>query len=128
MGNQHRESDGDGPGEAENGEIAEPISNGSDGRNEKGQFTKGHPGGPGGSMLAARASQFRDEMLNAVSRDDMRIIIEKTVSEAKKGRQWAVHEIFDRLLGKPAVSVSVDAELKSFGVLLVSEEIVRTDD
>ena len=78
----------------------EPTRNGDNGRDEHGRFTQGNPGGPG-NPLAQRVGKLRTALLNAVTEDDMREIIEALVEKAKAGNIAAARVLFDRTLGKP---------------------------
>ena len=72
----------------------------SDGRDSRGRFAKGNPGGPG-SIHAARVAKLRAALLNAVSEEDMREVIAKLVELAKSGDTRAIKELLDRVLGRP---------------------------
>jgi hypothetical protein len=49
-------------------------TNGGDGRDPTGRFTKGNPGGPG-NPLARSVALMRQTMLEAVSDEDLREIV-----------------------------------------------------
>jgi hypothetical protein len=77
-----------------------PSPNGKSGRDPKGRFLTGNPGGPG-NPLAKSASQLRSMLLTAVSADDVRAIVKKLVEQARAGEPWAIKELLDRMLGRP---------------------------
>ena len=85
-----------------------PSTNGDNGlvetRDCKGRFLVGNPGGPGNPQ-ARNVATWRAALAGAVSPDDVAEVTEKLKGAAKAGEPWAVHELFDRLLGKPHVSV-----------------------
>ena len=72
----------------------------SDGRDSRGRFAVGNPGGPG-SFNAKRVARLRAALLNAVSEEDMREVIAKLVELAKSGDTRAIRELLDRVLGRP---------------------------
>lgn len=75
----------------------EPFGNGRDAR---GRFTKGNPGGPG-NPAAKRVAALRMALLEAVTEDDMRVIVRRLVKEAKAGNIQAAREVLLRTLGRP---------------------------
>lgn len=101
-----------------------PSPNGGNGqRNGKGQFVKGHPGGPGnpqGRYVAA----WRAALFDAVSPDDIRAVVGVLVDRAKAGEPWAVRELLDRALGKvqPAPD-DRDAESNRVVTVVVPNEL-----
>ena len=74
--------------------------NGSPSRNGHGRFTKGNRGGPG-NPNAKQVARLRNEMLNAVSPEDMRAVVDKLIEKAKAGDTQSIKELFVRTLGKP---------------------------
>ena len=72
-------------------------------RDEHGRFLPGTTPGPG-NPYAKRVGQLRSALLNAVSEDDMREIIEALVAKARKGDIAAARTLFDRVLGKSVES------------------------
>jgi hypothetical protein len=83
--------------------MKSPTANGDNGRDDRGRFLPGNPGGPG-NPLAVRVSKLRSALLNAVTEDDMREIVRKLVSLAKDGDTVAARILFDRVLGRPVES------------------------
>ena len=78
-----------------------PTGNGSNGgRDDRGRFTQGNEGGPG-NPHSLQVSRLRSALLNAVTEDDMREIIEALVAKAKAGSIAAARVLFNRTLGKP---------------------------
>jgi hypothetical protein len=67
-------------------------------------------GAPIGNQNAAKSRVFSDALRRAIAQDDgvrIRKAAEKMLDLAAEGEQWAVKEVFDRLEGKAAQSLSV---------------------
>jgi len=79
---------------------ANPSTNEGNGRDDKGRFTIGNPGGPG-NPHAAKVARLRTAMLEAVDEGDMKEIIGKLKELATGGNVSAIKEILDRCLGRP---------------------------
>ena len=73
---------------------------GHEGRDTRGRFTRGNSGGPG-NPLGARAARFRAAIMEAVSEDDLRQVIEALVRQAKSGDLGAIRELLVRTVGRP---------------------------
>jgi hypothetical protein len=84
-----------------------PSTNGGNGRDATGRFTKGNPGGPG-NPFARRVALMRQTMLEAVSDEDLRAIVRTLVDQAKRGENNSVQILFDRLFGKPTAAPDPD--------------------
>jgi len=85
----------------------EPTGNGDNGdngdngeRDDRGRFTQGNSGGPG-NPHSLQVSRLRSALLNAVTEDDMREIIEALVAKAKEGSIAAARVLFNRTIGRP---------------------------
>ncbi len=78
----------------------QPSPNGPNGRDDRGRFASGNPGGPG-NPHACQVGRLRTALLAAVSEDDMTSIVAKLVAMAKAGDVRAIKEVFDRTLGRP---------------------------
>ncbi len=76
-----------------------PSTNGKNGRDANGRFTKSNPGGPG-NPLAGRVAKFRAALLSAVSENDLKAIAKKLVAKAKTGNIPAIKELLDRTVGR----------------------------
>jgi hypothetical protein len=76
---------------------ASPSPNGRDGR---GRFTRGNPGGPG-NPAGGHAERLRHALLNAVTEDDVKAIAEALVASAKTGDVQAIRELLNRTMGRP---------------------------
>ena len=79
-------------------EPSPPFADGA--RDTGGRFKPGNPGGPG-NPLAARVARLRAALLDAVSPDDVRAVVEALVAEAKRGSVPAARELLQRALGAP---------------------------
>ncbi len=71
-----------------------------DGRDLRGRFTMGNPGGPG-NPLAAKVSKLRSALISAISEQDIIDIAEALVRQAKEGDVTATRELLLRTLGRP---------------------------
>lgn len=70
-------------------------------------------GAPVGNQNAAKSRVFSDALRRAIAQDDgMRIrkAAETMLDLAASGEPWAVKEVFDRLEGKAAQSVTVGGD------------------
>ncbi|MFT5051629.1 MAG: hypothetical protein ACI8QZ_003048 [Chlamydiales bacterium] len=81
----------------------------ADGRDSKGRFGKGNPGGPG-NPLVSKVMALRSAFMNAVTPDDMREVVEAMVREAKAGNVQAAKLFIERCLG-PAEALDLLARL-----------------
>ena len=77
-----------------------PSTNRPNGRDARGRFTKGNPGGPGNPHVAAVA-KWRTALVETVTAADLRRVIRKLVESAEAGEPWAIRELLDRTLGRP---------------------------
>lgn len=90
-----------------------PSTNGANGlpavvRNAKGRFLPGNPGGPGNPQ-AHNVAAWRKALADTVSADDVAEVTRRLIEAAKAGEPWAVHELLDRLIGKPSVQIDFQA-------------------
>jgi len=86
--------------------MIEQSANGSSGRNSKGQFAKGNPGGPG-NPYARHVARLRASLIEAVG-DGLKDIVQGMVTAAKGGDVAAAKLLLSYLLGKPVESVEPD--------------------
>ncbi|MFT5430178.1 MAG: hypothetical protein ACI9OJ_000851 [Myxococcota bacterium] len=82
----------------------------ADGRDAKGRFGKGNPGGPG-NPLVSKVMALRSAFMNAVTPEDMKEVVEAMVREAKAGNVQAQKLFIDRCLG-PAEALDLLARLE----------------
>ena len=95
--------------------ITHPSPNGSNGRASNGQFGKGNPGGPG-NPRAKTVAILRSMLLDAVTENDIRAVVQMLVAKAKDGDIPAARELLNRIFGKPINSLEqdrIDLERKS---------------
>jgi hypothetical protein len=97
--------------------------NGLEARDKKGRFVKGNPGGPG-NPNARKVANWRQTMAQSVSDDDLADAITQLKKAARAGKPWAIRELLDRCLGKPAVHVELQAgadEMARYNEVLAAE-------
>ena len=71
-----------------------PIENG--GRDIRGRWTTGNPGGPGGGKHAHRVMALRSAFLRAITDEDMARVVRAMVAEAESGNVAAAKLLCDR--------------------------------
>ena len=76
---------------------SDPIENG--GRDSRGRWTKGNPGGPGGGKHARRVMALRSAFLRAITDEDMERVVRAMVEEAVGGNVAAAKLLCERALG-----------------------------
>jgi hypothetical protein len=92
-----------------------PSPNGpnGDGRDSQGRFAKGNPGGPGNPFVR-RVASLRNAMLDAVTEDDLRSVVQAVVGKAKAGDLAAAKLLLDYCIGRPPEAIDPDrAELEA---------------
>ena len=87
--------------------MIEQLTNGSSGRNSKGQFAKGNPGGPG-NPYARHVARLRASLIEAVGDDGLKDIVQGMVTAAKGGDVAAAKLLLSYLRGKTVESVEPD--------------------
>jgi hypothetical protein len=75
-------------------------------RDEKGRFITGNGGGPG-RPARAREERFLEITLQTVTYQDWKDIIQKAVTQAKRGDSQARKFLADYLLGPPSQKVDL---------------------
>jgi len=75
----------------------------SDGRDSRGRFTQGNPGGPG-NPDTKRTAELRSTIREAVTPEDMAEVMGVLIEKAKAGELAAIRELFDRTIGKATES------------------------
>ena len=71
------------------------------GRDPRGRFTKGCPGGPGRPKKRYTAVELRHALLETVTREDIQEIVGGLVVRAKGGDVSAAREVLNRIFGPP---------------------------
>ncbi len=69
-------------------------------RTASGKFARGNPGGPG-NPNAQRTADLRALLMQTVTENDLRTVLNKLVRLAKGGDLAAIRELLDRVFGKP---------------------------
>lgn len=77
------------------------------GRDKRGRFTEGNPGGPG-NPNARQAAALRSTIREAVTPEDMAEVMRVLLDKAKAGELAAIRELLDRTIGKPTESELAD--------------------
>lgn len=77
-----------------------PSPNGDNGRDTRGRFAKGNPGGPG-NPLAKRVGELRAELLRTITPATIRAVVAKLIAKAKTGDAFAAREVLNRAVGLP---------------------------
>lgn len=86
--------------------MAKPIkdkrsSSDSAGRSSKGYFAKGNQIGLGNKGKSSeKARELKKALLNAVTEEDIKVIVTKMISQAREGDTPSTKELFDRIWGK----------------------------
>lgn len=78
-----------------------PSTNGLNGGDYRGRFTKGNPGGPG-NPLAGRVNTLRAAILSALTEEDIQAIVGTLVDAAKWGNIAAAKFLFSYTIGQPS--------------------------
>jgi hypothetical protein len=87
-------------------EVTSPNSAPS-GRDARGRFAKGNPGGAG-NPFARRVAALRSVLLDSISADDLAAIVRALIAKARTGDVAAAKLIFAYGLGRPAPTVDPD--------------------
>jgi hypothetical protein len=77
------------------------------GRESNGRFAKNNRGGPG-NPFARQIAAFRACLINSVTQDDFKAIVERLVEEARYGDLQAIKLLFLYLLGAPKPVIEPD--------------------
>jgi hypothetical protein len=73
----------------------------------KGRFVRGNSGGPG-NPFARQVAELRQALLDAVTADKMRRLVEALLERAMNGDNGAARLVLQYTLGKPAATVEPD--------------------
>jgi hypothetical protein len=77
------------------------------GRDAKGRFTKGNPGGPG-NPFARHVAKLRSALVQCVSEEDIRRIAEGLLVNSRIGHLPSIRILLMYVLGKPSSAVNPD--------------------
>jgi hypothetical protein len=79
----------------------------SNGRDTRGRFAQGNPGGPG-NPFARRVAELRSAFLKAVSPEDLRQVVLTVLKQAKEGDMASAKLLFQYCVGKPTPAPNPD--------------------
>jgi hypothetical protein len=85
----------------------EPTEKCSEGRDKRGHFNLGNPGGPG-NPYARQVAALRKAMLDAVTAEDIRAVAQALLARAKEGDSAAARLLLSYTLGRPAAAADPD--------------------
>jgi hypothetical protein len=100
-------ANGDNGPPSTNGDNGAPLANGDNGRDTQGRFTKGNQGGPG-NPFARQVAAFRKAICQAVTDDDIRLLAQKLLEQAKQGDLASTKLLWLYTVGKPSHAVDPD--------------------
>lgn len=81
---------------------------------EDGKYAEGTMGGPGVTKEVARCRRQYLELVNkTITEEDFGEILAALITQAKKGKPWAIREVLDRTLGKPKITADIDVTNKN---------------
>lgn len=103
--------------------MVEPSLNGSNGRDNRGRFKPGNKLGRG-NPHGRKVNELRTAILDAVSGEDLREIVEALIEKAKSGDVTAAREVFDRTVGRPLES-DVQEKLAELEAIITEVEAAR---
>src|SRR5438552_860724 len=115
---------------AENNDVrGAQQKNGESGRDSRGRFTKGNPGGPG-NPFARQTARMRQVMLDEVSEDDLRDIVRTVKQCAREGDMAAAKMVFAYCIGQPTPAVNPDSldiqEVKLYQEQAIDPRLLHT--
>lgn len=88
-------------------------------RDAGGRFAEGNEGGPG-NPYARQVAALRRELMDAVTPEDLREVVEAIVAQAKAGDLVAARLILDRTLG-PSQPADLIARLEELEAVIGGE-------
>jgi|GEM_PF-2250441 hypothetical protein len=89
--------------------AAKKKSSKAKGRDDRGRFAAGNPGGPGGAQR--RACEFRRAAEEAVTVEHIQAMMRKTMAMALQGDLGAARFVAERVMGKPADAPNLPEQL-----------------
>jgi hypothetical protein len=102
--NEHGETE---PGPDQASGPAPAAADGSGGRDGRGRFARGNPGGPG-NPFTRRVALLRQALLAAVTAEDLEAVARRLVARAREGDTAAAKLLLSYTLGKSAAAVDPD--------------------
>jgi hypothetical protein len=114
MSKSHHVNEGPSRAAADRPEVESTPEADDSGRDSRGRFTKGNPGGAG-NPFARRVAALRAVLLECVTDQDMEHVACELVVQAKMGNLAAIKLLLQYVVGKPAATVDPDTlDLKEF--------------
>ena len=114
MSKSHHVDEGPSRAAADRPELETPPAAEDSGRDARGRFTKGNPGGAG-NPFARRVAALRAVLLECVTDQDMEHVACELVVQAKMGNLAAIKLLLQYVVGKPAATVDPDTlDMKEF--------------
>jgi hypothetical protein len=89
------------------GRAADAAEHSNNGRDARGRFVRGNPGGTG-NPFARRVAQLRRTLCETVTDEDIEAVAKKLVEQAKAGDVAAAKLLFSYTIGQPAPAVDPD--------------------
>ena len=94
--------------------VMEPMSNGTDGRDNLGRFAKGNEGGPGGRRPGQQhIYELKKTIIDLLTADGcarMRSVWEAMATKAAEGDTAAARLVAEYSIGRPALDVNLTAD------------------
>src|SRR5947199_69894 len=85
----------------------DPATPPEPGRDQKGRFAKGNPGGPG-NPFAREVAAYRTRLLQRVKEGDVDAVADQLIQQARDGDLAAIRLFLLYVLGRPAAAVDPD--------------------
>jgi hypothetical protein len=104
-----------------------PSPYGGDGRDARGRFTKGNPGGPG-CPYARRVAELRSALLAAVDSEAIADVGRKLVEKARAGDLAAAKLLLSYTVGAPQQTVPVDPDRVQINALRLADEFQQREE
>jgi hypothetical protein len=92
---------------ADHADPGAPLPNGDSGRDARGRFTPGNPGGPG-NPFARRVAVLRRALSDAVTEVDIKLIAQRLVQRAHAGDVASCKLLLGYVLGRPTETIDPD--------------------
>jgi hypothetical protein len=86
-----------------------PSDNGTNGRDHTGRFSTGNRFGRG--RPAGARNELRQALVESVSEDDIREVVQALIRKAKSGDVAAAREVLDRCCGRTPLAVSESRDI-----------------
>src|ERR1044072_4028692 len=92
-------------------------------RDRKGRFQKGNRGGPG-NPFARQTAKLRQAMLDAVSDDDIKDVVNALKEQARRGDVAAIRLLLSYSIGKPTEAPNPDTlDLHEMDIIIKNHQV-----